>query len=89
MLRAYVARLGLGKNQVLYLVAKGIDLVKRVVVGASLGVDLFVGRNPVRVRVAETFFELVQKEVIKVYAPRLFSGEDRWGYCAFHSKKIS
>ncbi len=34
-------------------VVRGIDLVKRVVVDASLAVDLFVGREPARVKVAE------------------------------------
>jgi len=47
-------------------------LVRRVVVDASLSVDLFVGRDPVRVRVAEFFFKLVQDGVIRAYAPRLF-----------------
>ncbi len=45
---------------------------KRVVIDASVAVDLIVGRDEARVGVAEEFFNLVQKGFIEVYAPRLF-----------------
>ena len=48
---------------------------KRVVVDASLAIDLFVGRDEVRIGIAEELFDSIQRGLIDAYAPRLFPAE--------------
>ncbi|UXD22234.1 hypothetical protein IPA_02780 [Ignicoccus pacificus DSM 13166] len=46
-------------------------MIDKVVLDASVVIDLFAGRNKERVRVTEALFECFQKKGIKLLAPRL------------------
>ncbi len=49
--------------------------MEKLVIDASVAVDLFAGREELRIASAEKVFECVVRQGIAVYAPRLFLAE--------------